>query len=167
MTDIPKVEDSGAAGTQEATSRALVLEEQKTPFGQTPIADTIQGLASSNARSMGGAVVANLLSGSFSQVSFELQDAKRDLQNTRGKLEEVRDELSRSKTRVAVLEERVSNTNRQKHLRNIAIAGGSILFGLAVQLGSDELGVLPFLLGGIGLVFVLMGWFWPSREKNH
>ena len=83
----------------------------------------------------------------------------------RKELERVRDQLSESNVRVAVLKERVQTSNRQKHLRNTAIAGGSAILGLAIQL--DQLGAIPYVLGAVGFVFVLMGWFWSSTENDH
>ena len=166
MTEIPEIKESGATGTQEATSIDLVLHGEKNPFHPTSISESIQGLAASNARSMGGAVVATLLSGSFSQLSGELQDAKFELKHIRKELEGVRDQLSESKVRVAVLKERVQTSNRQKHLRNTAIAGGSAILGLAIQLDHNQLGAIPYVLGAVGFVFVLMGWFWPSTEND-
>ena len=166
VTKIPEVSESGATGNQEATSTGLVLQNQDPPFQPVPIAETIQGLAASNARNMGGAVAANLLSGSFSQLSRELQDAKSDLGDTRRELENVRDELSKSKTRAAVLDERVSTSGRQKHLRNVAIAGGSVILGLASQIDYNQSEALPFVLGAIGILFLVMGWFWPLTEKD-
>lgn len=166
VTEIPEVKDSGATGDQEAGEKALVHPSQE-PLFAPPITAAIQGLASSNAKNMGGVVVANLLSGSFSQLSHELQDAKLDLKNTRREFTTTHGELSKCKTQVAVLEERVSTSSRQKHLCNMAIAGGSIILGLAVQLDHQTLGAIPYVLGGIGCLFVLMGWLWPSKENAH
>lgn len=115
---------------------------------------------------MGGAVVATLLSGSFAQLSGELQDTKLDLKNIRKELEATREQLSTSEKRVAVLEERASTNVYQKHLRNTAIAGGSIILGIAIQIESNNFEELPYFLGAIGILFMFMGWFWPSAEKK-
>lgn len=148
MAEIPEVRDSGATGEQEEGNSELVHPNQQTLFPQ-PIAETIQGLAASNARNLGGVVVAGLVSVSFSQLAHELQDAKSDLRNTRKELSTSYDELSACRTRVAVLEERVTTDSRQKHLRNVAIAGGSMIVGLALQLDPSTLGALPIVLGGL------------------
>lgn len=166
MTEIPEVKESGGTGTQEATSTELVLQDQESPFQPTTIVESVQGLASSNARSMGGAVVATLLSGSFAQLHGELQDTKSELKDVRKDLEGARDQLSTSQKRVAVLEERVSTNSSQRHLRNTGIAGGSIILGVAIQIETNTFDALPYLLGAIGILFMLMGWFWPSPEKD-
>ena len=166
MTDIPKVIESGTAGTQEAASTELVLQEPESPFQPASIVDSIQGLASRNAKRMGGEVVATLLSGNFTQLSRELNDTKSELREVRSKIEDTRVQLSNSQKRVAVLEERLSANRNQKHFRNISIAGGSIILGIAVQIAQNQLSAAPFFLGAIGLIFILMGWVSPSMEKD-
>ena len=167
MTEIPEATESGATGTQKATSTetGLILQDQQT-FIPASIAESIQGLAAGDARNFGGLVPATLLSGAFSQISSELQDTKLELRNTHGKLECVRDQLSECRERTAVLAERVKTSSRQKQLCNTAIAGGVAILGLAISL-HNQMEWLPFLLGALGLVFVLMGWFWPSAEKDN
>ena len=166
MAEIPIIEESGATGNQEVASKELTLDDSTAVLPPMPIASAIRGLASSKAKHMGGEFVAAVVSSSFDQLSNDLQSTKRELRDSQSRMDFYRDELSTSEKLVAVLEERVSNSNRQRHLRNTAISGGSIFLGLAVNLQPDTLGVLPFIIGGVGFLFVLAGWFLPLPEKN-
>ena len=166
VTEIPDVQESGSAGTQEAAAAELILPEEASPFQRAPIVDAIQGLAASNPRNMGGVVMSTLLSATVSQLFVELQDAKQQLKDTQEELSGVRGRHASSLAQVAVLEERVSTHRQLKHLRNIAIVGGSVLVGVALQLGDDLSGVVRYLLGGIGLLLMSAGWLWPLTESG-
>lgn len=166
VTEVPEIEETGSAGVQEPESGELIPAQQESPFPLPPITETVQGLAATRPRSMGGEVAANLISGSFTQISNDYAEAKSELRTTRDALDSASDELSKCRVREAVLKERVSTGTRGQHLRNVAIVGGTTLFGIGFELNRNKLEELSFLVGGIGLLLILMGWFWPTSAPN-
>lgn len=166
MTEIPEIEETGSTGEQEATSGELIPPDQETPFPLLPIAESFRGLAATRARSFGGEIGATLASAVVTQISNELSEAKLELRTIREKLELTRIELSSCQTKEAVLRERVSSSVRIRHLRSFTIIGGSLLFPAAIELNKNSLEFLSFVVGGIGLLLILVGWLWPTSEPN-
>lgn len=159
MTEIPKPTDTGSAGTQLAGSGELVTVVKESPLTGLPISQRVEGLAATHSRSMGGEVAASLIAGSFTQLSHDLQATKQELSDTRQELKQTHGELSNAKTRVAVLEERVITTEREKHLKNFSITVGTVLIGIGIELYRNNLDRLGFIVGGLGLLLVFLGWF--------
>ncbi|HEX9879312.1 MAG TPA: hypothetical protein VGB25_03860 [Candidatus Binatia bacterium] len=167
MSEIPKIEDSGSKGTQETGSGEIKQVTPEFAFEGLPIVDVVQGLAASNARSLGGHVVANLVAGSLSQISIELQDARKELKAVRADLDATRDKLSCCRIDEAVLRGRISDLTQGRHLRNFAIASGTLLLPIGFELNRNNYGILSIFIGGIGLILVLMGWLWHFGEATH
>lgn len=163
MTEIPEPVETGTSGTQEAEVRG-VLANIESPIEGLPIAQAVAGLASSHARSMGGEVAAGLISGSFAQISHNLQETKDELQGTRKKLDRAREELSEYKIKAAVLQERVNAFSKTRYLKNFIIMVGTALFGLAIELYRNNLTKLAYVLGALGGFAMLLGWF--SRKEG-
>lgn len=162
VAEVPEIEDTGSTGGQEKASAEIISPAPRPPFRAQPIAETVQGLAASKHRSFGGEIAANILAAAVSQTSAELADAKQELKETRRALDAARAELAQLKTDNAVLGERVRSGTNGRHLRNTAIAGGTALIGIAIELNRSGLDSLSLLIGGIALALVLMGWFWPQ-----
>lgn len=166
MTDIPQPQDTGSSGTQQAGSSDLMPLDREGPLHGLFITQTIEGLAATRSRSMGGEVAANLLAGSFSQLSHDLHATKAELKATRDDLREKTDALSEMKTKAAVLQERVSAHDRERHLRNLSIAVGSALIGIGIELYKNNFDKFGFTAGGIGVLLVFLGWFSFSKNEE-
>lgn len=162
MTDIPKPVETGSTGTQQIGTTRDVLAEQVSPLQGLPIARIVEGLAATRYRSMGGEVAANLIAGSFTQLSHNFQETKQELQTTRRELESAREELSDYKTKAAVLQERVSNIFRDRHLKNLSITVGTVLIGLGIEFYRNNLEKASYIVGGLGILLIFLGWF--SRD---
>lgn len=113
---------------------------------------------------MGGEVAAGLLAGYFSQLSFELGEVRRELREVRRELSGTQEKLAASRERTAVLEERCAASVREKHIRNASIVIGTAITGIGIDAlrgGSDVSG---YVLIGLGVVLLIVGWLAPSRE---
>lgn len=166
MTEIPKVDDAGSEGSQVASSVELLPPEKTNPFEQQPIEEAARGLAATNARSLGGEVGARFMAASVSHLSNDLQVTKRELSETREKLEVTRNELSKANVDVSVLREKISSISGVRHLKNISITAGTILFGIAIDFSRNEFNSMSVVLAGIGLLLVVMGWITPKGGNN-
>lgn len=162
MTDIPKPDETGSTGTQQTGTAGVVSVEQESPLQGLPITQIVEGLAATRSRSMGGEVAANLIAGSFTQLSHNFQETKQELQSTRRALEHAREELSDYKTKTAVLQERVSNIFRDRHLKNLSITAGTILIGLGIEFYRNNLEKTSYIVTGLGTLLIFLGWF--SRD---
>ena len=90
--DIPKPDESGSSGEQLPSADAQLVAS--SPLNGLPLADTIQGLAATKYRGMGGEVVAALLAGATSQMSQELQRAKGEIDTLRENQDKAVSDLS-------------------------------------------------------------------------
>ena len=99
-------------------------------------------------------------------MAYDLNETKSELKTTRGNLDQTRNELSKSQIKTAVLEERVSDSNRHQHLKNLAITGGVILLGVAFQLYQNEFKALSILIGFLGLALAVTGWWLRSSDPK-
>lgn len=166
VTEIPEIEETGSTGEQQSTSVELIPVDQESPFPPAPITEAVQGLAADRSRSFGGEVVTRLISAVVTQSSNELADTKSELRASREALESTRNDLSGCQIKKAVLQDRVSESNRGQHLRNISITGGMILLGVAFELNQNEFVSLSVLIGVLGLVLVISGWYRRTSEPN-
>lgn len=159
MTEIPKPTDTGSAGTQQTGTGEVVAIAKVGPFVGLPITQRVEGLVATHSKSMGGEVAANLIAGSFGQLSYDLQSTKQELSDSRRELKQVLGELSEAKTRSAVLEERASTAERDKHLKNLSITAGTALIGIGIELYRNNFDKFGYIVGGFGLLLVVLGWF--------
>lgn len=162
MTDIPKPDETGSAGTQQTGTAGVVPAEQESPLQGLPITQIVEGLAATRSRSMGGEVAANLIAGSFTQLSHNFQETKQELHSTRRELERTREELSGYKIKAAVLQERVSYLFRDRHLKNLSITVGTVLIGLGIEFYRNNLEKTSYIVTGLGALLIFLGWF--SRD---
>ena len=100
------------------------------------------------------------------QMSYDLAEAKSELRTTRDALDLERNELSGCQMREAVLKERVSTGTRGRHRRNFTIFAGTSLIGIGIELNRNILVALSLIVGGIGLLLILMGWFRQTPEPD-
>lgn len=162
MTEIPKPKETGSAGTQQTGPTGVVPIEQQSPLQGLPITEVVEGLAATRSRSMGGEVAANLIAGSFTQLSHNYQETRQELRNTRLELARVQDDLSDYKTKTAVLQERVNNEFRERHLKNVSITAGTVLVGIGIEFYRNNLEKASYVVAGLGLLLIFLGWF--SRD---
>lgn len=163
MTDIPNPVETGSDGTQKTGIENITIPETVSPLHGLPMIKTLEGLTANKSRGLGGEIVANLLTGSFSQLSHDLQETKKDLQSTRKELSYVQQELSSCKERAAMLQERVNNFTQDRHLRNICISAGTILIGLGIEFLS-KIGDSSYIIMVLGAALILFGWFFRNGD---
>lgn len=169
MSDIiPEPQETGGSGTQQESSpQDLQLVNPEIPVQGLPLAATVQGLAATRARSLGGEVAASLIAGSFNHLSQELATTKRELQETQRKLENSRNELSEANAKKSVLEERLSTLGRIKYFSNLGIAVGTALVGFGVDFVKGKTAEnTGYILLALGSLLILLAWFSnPAKSK--
>lgn len=159
MTEIPKPTDTGSAGTQQVGTGEIVTVAKESPFLGIPITQRVEGLVATHSRRMGGEVAANLLAGISSQLSHDLQTTRQELNEMRTELKQSLGELSDTKIRAAVLEERANAAERDKHLKNLSITAGTALIGIGIELYRNNFDKFGYIVGGFGVLLVILGWF--------
>jgi hypothetical protein len=160
--EIPKPEDTGSAGTQRATTEEVILDDKRSPLSGLPIAHTVEGLAATRSRSLGGEVAAGLIAGSFAQMSYDFQTIKQELYNTREEQKSILKELSEVKTENAVLKERLRVQPKGRLLRKLIITIGTVLIPIGIELYRNNFDKLGYIVGAFGVLLLLFGWF--SKE---
>lgn len=164
-SEIPKPEDSGSDGTQikaEGETQELVPAQPLAPS----VAQAITGLASSHSRAFGGEVASTLIAGATSQMATELHETKQELASVREKTEALNSQLTDERVRSAVLTERLDSFRSTRHLKNIGVAVGTLLFGFGIQFarsGNVGVGVTSTVIGG---VVILISWLSVPKEGD-
>lgn len=165
MSDIPKPPDTGSDGSQEI-SKEMQATNFQSPMAGLPIARVVEGLAATRSKSMGGEIAAGLIAGSFTQISHELYETKQELKITRSTLEQKIENLSDYKQRAAVLEERVRSNSNSRHLRNLSIAVGTTLVGIAIEFLRNKMDNFSYITGALGFLLILLGWLSADKEAS-
>ena len=166
MTDVPEINDSGSAGSQISSSGELLPPEIVNPFEKQPIQEAASGLAASNPRSLGGEVGARFIAASVSHITNDLQETKRELSGVRKQLETTQSDLSDEKRNSAVLSERLSSISGVRHLKNVSIAAGTILTGIAIDFSRNAFDSMSIAIAVIGLLMIVMGWMSPKGGEK-
>lgn len=159
MTEIPELEDSGSAGTQKTGATEVVPVEQESPLQGLPIVDAFRGLAATRSKSLGGEVGAQLMVGLITQLSKELEDIKKELKDTREELGETREAHANTRIREAVLQARVNAHSKERFRGNLNIFSGTALVSVGIELYRNNINTLAFVVGGLGALLVILGWF--------
>jgi hypothetical protein len=162
VTEVPEIDDSGSSGSQTSSAGEVLPPETENPFEKQPIQEAARGLAASNPRSLGGEVGARFVAASVSHLSNDLQETKRELSDVRAQLETAKSNLSDEKRTSAVLSERLSSIRGVRHLKNVSIAAGTILIGIAIDFSRNEFDSMSVVIAGIGLLMIAMGWISPK-----
>lgn len=159
---IPLPDKTGSDGSQvRADTQAQELIPAKP--SSMPMADAITGLASSNSRAFGGEVASTLVAGVASQMASELQNTKAELSSLRGRLDVSACDLTNERIKSAVLAERLHSFQATRHLKNVGVAIGTLLFGIGIQLarsGTIGMGVTAVVIGS---VLILISWISVPR----
>lgn len=166
MSEIPIPPDSGSAGTQASVSGELARIDRESPLKGLPITQKVEGLAATHSRSMGGEVAANLIAGSFSQLSHDLQTTRLELNECSSQLRQRTSDLSDSRIEVAVLRERLTTSSRDRHLKNFCIFAGTTLIGIGIEFyksPSEKAGIISGIFG-IGLL--IFGWVSSNQRSG-
>lgn len=166
MPDIPQPDETGSAGTQTTGTQQEILPVSSSPVEGLPIAEAVAGLAATKSRSMGGELAARLIDGSFRQVSYDLRETQRELRETRQRLSGVQEELSKCKTKAAVLTERIRAHARGRHLKNLSVMVGTVLVGIGVEAYRNNLTKSSLLIGVLGVLLMLFGWLSTGGEAE-
>lgn len=164
MPEIPIPQDTGSAGTQEALAGDLVRVNKESPFKGLPITQKIEGLAATHSRSMGGEVAANLLAGSFAQLSHDLQSTRQELSDTREQLGQVQSDLFKASLKCAVLEDRAITDTRNRYLKNFCIFAGTTFLGIGIELYKNNFDKFGYITGVLGILLLVLGWI-PPRGR--
>lgn len=161
--DIPELADSGADGHQVKGDIIQAFVEPQ-PVGR-PIAKAISGLAASNTRAFGSEAVSVLIVGVISQMSAELDQTRKELNDQRGKNEKLALDLLNEKIKSSVLAERIDSFRSSRHLKNVGISVGSLMLGLGAKLlitsESPAYGIVGVAIGSILILFS-----WASAPKG-
>lgn len=162
---LPIPDKSGSSGSQKPANSSSELLEAK-PLEGLHIARTISGLASTHARSLGGEVTSALIAGATSQLACDYQELKAQYKNLSDRFELQRDELEKTRTRTAVLTERIRSEGRNKNLRNLIITIGTSLIGTGIVLSRSGLDIYAYGAYGLGAVLLILGWISGPKEKE-
>ena len=158
LPKIPEVGDTGSSGTQQETVEPIRIVRD-SPMAGLPIMQAVTGLAMAKPKSFGGEIGAHLLAATFTQLSYQLEETKQELRDTRNELKKCETELSDCRTKAAVLRERIDSYSKIHHLKNLSIAGGTILLGIGIQLHRSKMEGAGYFVAGLGVLFILLGWF--------
>jgi signal transduction histidine kinase len=129
-----------------------------TPLSKLPIAQSVVGVAASNAPGIGGAVVAALLSGGTSHLAQQLEECRAELRDTQRELRDVSKQLGEARETAATLTERVRAIGRFKHLQNFAIAAGGVALSIAFNLQRVDMATEAAVVAIFGGALILLGW---------
>jgi hypothetical protein len=115
-------------------------------------------LAATRPRNFGGEVAANLLAGSFSQMSTELQIQREHASSAIERVNHLQQELGSANTRVAVLEERLDAHDRTQNVKHFAIFAGTALLAVAIDLFKAEMKAVGAIVAVLGAGLLVFGW---------
>jgi hypothetical protein len=164
-SNIPNPDQSGSKGTQLAAITEIVADV--APMQGLHVASTMEGLAATNTKAFGGEIPAAAIGAAMRQVNQDYFEMKRDNLRLFERLEKMRDDLEDTRTKNAVLTERIRSDAKNKNLKNFSIAIGMGLMGIGLTLwragGQDGYAITATLLGALLLG---LGWFSSSKEEK-
>lgn len=161
--DIPKPPGGGSTGTQQPEASDITPIEPYSPLAGLPLAQRVEGLAATRPRNFGGEIAANLLAGSFSQMSKDLQIQRESASAANERANQLQRELGTANTRVAVLEERLAAHERTQNVKHIAIFAGTALLAVAIDLFKAEMKVVGAIVAILGAGLLFFGWISKQR----
>ena len=164
MTDIPEPKDSGSSGTQQPAKAEVA--HAVSPMSGLPIVQTVDGLAATRSRSLGGEVAANLIAGSFNQLQHQLTEMKYEVSSVREKLDEAKEGLANEKIENAVLKGEIDSLNNEKNIRNVCLTAGPTIAAFGVDQLKSKSYVTGWLLVILGVVIAIIGWFSVGRKAR-
>lgn len=160
---IPIPDTSGGSGKQVAGDSTADFQEVG-PLEGLPMVKTISGLASTHSRSLGGEVTSALIAGATTQLACDYRELKDKHSDLSDRFESQRDDLEKTRTKKAILAERIRSEGRNKHLRNLSITIGTSLIGTGIFLSRSGLDSYSYCAYGFGAVLLIVGWISGPKE---
>lgn len=160
---IPVPDNSGGSDEQTQGTGNGELITSKT-FEGLHMVHTINGLAATHSKSLGGEVASTLLAGMTQQMSNDYQELKFKFEKLSEKYEEQRNVLEETRTDKAVLKNTINSERQNKHLRNFAITIGTGFMSTGIFLGRTQIDFYSVGTFGVGALFLLLGWFTGPKE---
>ena len=160
---IPEPPGGGSTGKQQPVASDITPIEPYTPLAGLPLAQRVEGLAATRPRNFGGEIAANLLAGSFSQMSTDLQLHREQASTAFERVNHLQQELGTANTRVAVLEERLAAHDRTQNVKHIAIFAGTVLLAVAIDLFKAEMKAVGTIVAVLGAGLLVFGWISKQR----
>ena len=159
-SELPQPPITGSSGTQEpATAQEVVVLKADPPLAGLPLAETVQGLAATRARSFGGEIGAQLVAGSFTHISLELQSTKQELRDVQRELKKSNADLAGEQMKNATLQERLVGLSRSKHFGQAGVLIGTIVLGVGFDMVRGTQQMLGLGLSLLGVILILVSWF--------
>jgi hypothetical protein len=140
MTDeitMPVPDRSGSSGNQVPSVGTEIFTAAR-PLHGLHIASTVEGIAARNSRAFGGDVATALIGAATRQMSQDYSDVKTENRRLTDRVEAIRDELEATRTKNAVLSERIRAEGKYKHLRNLCITIGTSSIGVGIALSRSS-----------------------------
>jgi hypothetical protein len=160
---IPKPPSSGSSGTQKPESDGDQALEPYAPLSGLSLVQRFEGLAATKPRNLGGEVAANLIAGTFIQVTADLQLHRSQAAEAQARATQLQQEVGVANTRIAVLEERLAAHERTQATKSIAIFSGTVLLAVSIDLLKAEFVIPGIIIAALGTTLVLFGWITKLR----
>jgi hypothetical protein len=126
-------------------------------ISQHPLDESLQRLAELGARGLSPAVLM-MVQGWTRSLTTQNEELSKSLDRSEQRVSRLEGELSKEKTRTAVLLERLAS----RPLHDAAIMVGSLSIGVAL---TTEAAALSAFLAAIGVVFLVFGWA-PAMRRT-
>lgn len=163
MVEIPKAQDSGAFGSQAANDKPTQAIEATPPTYGLTLSKTVEGLAATRPRRLGGEVPAAFLAAALSQLERD-NDALHDKLDSRDReICQLQAELTAEKIAAARLKGARDSTRKANRLRNFGIFAGAALISAAIDLYKSSFFPIAILVATLGVVLLVISW-WTATD---
>lgn len=160
--NIPYPTNPGSSGLQKQEQQATAVNTS-APFAQNHLATAIEGIAASSTRALGGEVGSAMVAAATRQLVSDNEQLRAENRDLRSRYDTQRNDLEDSRTKAAVLRERLSAEGRNRHLRNLSITIGVGLFGIGLNMARTEIDAASIGAMVVGVVLGLLGWLTGPR----
>jgi len=167
----PAPEETSGDGTQQAEPAPHAREVTYLPptscIGSFAIPEAIDRISQANPRSLGGEIGSVLIAAATKHISFELQETKHDLRDSRGRIEILQTQLARRDIQIAVQDERIAGLTRGRHVRNLFVVFGTALVGFSIEFFRNNLVAYGWSCLVMGGAILLGTWLSvPTAKKG-
>ncbi|WP_085297051.1 hypothetical protein [Cognaticolwellia mytili] len=156
MNEIPNVDNKGSEGAQVAESKNLDVTDSP-PFND--MSQVVQGLAANHTKSLGGELASKLLAGSFTQLTKDLNESRKDVIKLRNKLDAKSSECQDWKETAIKRLEKLKASSRVRKIGMVSITIGATVIGIGVELYKNKFNTIAIVLSALGALLLLIGWF--------
>lgn len=162
---IPKTKDSGSDGSQVENNELSELVESNQLGELSPLSSTIQGIATSNNRAFGSEAASAMVAGVTNYLDSQLKLSKEENSKLQENLNALNELYTKAQVDNAVLKQCIKSNYQHRHLRNIAIAIGTMMLtAVSIPLFSSpqyhDYGYVSLIIGGL---LVGIAWFMPVQ----